>query len=238
MFNVAIVEDSRKEAEQLLGALRRYECESGETVSAQLFENGGTFLPRIGEAEFDVIFLDIELGNMNGMDVADEIRKADENVPIIFVTNVARYAVQGYRVGALDYFLKPVSYYALKMRMEYIRSRKIRRTPTITIAMPGLKKNMPISKIYYVETLGHALTWHTEDGNFSVTRGDSLKTIESRLTEQGFRRCSSCYLVNLRWCTAIKGDTVLCGKDGCNALKMSRSLKREFLAALSQTVVG
>ena len=91
---------------------------------------------------------------------------------------------------------------------------------------------MQASRIYYIEIMKHQLTYHTEDGNFVVNRGVSLKNLEAELSKAGFCRCSACYLVNLRWCSEITSDSVVCGKQH-ETLKMSRLLKKDFINALS-----
>lgn len=236
MLEVAIVEDDAKDMNDLVAALDRYGDETGETVKAYTYRSCGAFLGDGCKRLYDAVFLDIELPNGNGMELAADIRKADEHVPIIFVTNAARYAVQGYKVGALDYFLKPVGYYDLKLRMDYIRTLRKKSEPTVTIAVPHLKKRVAVSDIYYIEVFGHEIVYHTKDGELSVSRDKSLKNVEKELESTGFKRCSACYLVNLMYCTELRGDTVVCGKTGAE-LKIGRSCKKEFMTALSEYVV-
>ena len=71
---------------------------------------------------YDLILMDIEMTFLDGMSAAEEIRRADPEVLIIFITNSPQYAIKGYAVQALDYILKPLSYYAFCQRMNHVRS--------------------------------------------------------------------------------------------------------------------
>jgi DNA-binding LytR/AlgR family response regulator len=191
------------------------------------------FLDDFAKKDFNVVFMDIELPSMNGMKTAAEIRKTNTVLPIIFVTNAAKYALQGYSVGAMDYFLKPVGYYEMRLRLDQIRRNRAATLPVVSISIPGMKVQVLSSEIYYVEIMDHELTWHTVKGDFTVSRGESLKNIEKRLSALGFCRCSSCYLVNLKYCTELRGDEAIVAG---NALKVSRALKKNFVTALSETI--
>lgn len=233
MINVAIIEDDINEAENLKTALKRYQKEIGKEISIYEFDEAEKIL-QIYKPIYDVIFMDIELPKMSGMNAAGEIRKLDDSVIIIFVTNMVKYAIQGYKVGALDYFVKPVSYYDLRLRMEQVRMSLEDRIPNIAIPLADGVKSVLSSKIYYIEIMNHQLTYHTVDGNYSVSSGVSLSKLEKQYSEYGFIRCSSSYLVNLNWCTELKLDTIKVEKDN---LKVSRGMKKHFVSKLSQRLV-
>ena len=108
MIRIALVEDDPAYAEQLLSYLKEYEKESKERISVQTFSDGEDIVTEY-RADYDIILMDVEMKFMDGMSAAEEIRKMDTEVVIIFITNMPQYAIQGYRVDALDYVLKPVS---------------------------------------------------------------------------------------------------------------------------------
>lgn len=117
MMNVAIAEDEREQREILKRCLKRYGSEQGEAFSVSEFSDGAE-LVNLYRAQFGLVFLDIEMERMDGMEAAEIIRKTDSATAIIFVTRLAHLAVRGYDVGALDFIVKPVSYesFAMKMR--------------------------------------------------------------------------------------------------------------------------
>ena len=117
MIRIALVEDDASYRQELKAYLEQYARENGEEIDVKTFADGDE-IAQDYRAEYDIIFMDILMRFMNGMQAAREIRKKDEEVIIIFVTNTAQYAISGYEVNALDYVLKPINYYAFSKTME------------------------------------------------------------------------------------------------------------------------
>lgn len=103
-MRINIVEDNEAESKRLLSLLRRYEKENGCSFEINAFSDGGFFLASPLK-HCDILFLDIELPGGNGMELAEKVRSYDSRVVIIFVTNMAQFAIDGYGVGALDTIL-------------------------------------------------------------------------------------------------------------------------------------
>ena len=163
MIRIALVEDDPAYAEQLLSYLKEYEKESKERISVQTFSDGEDIVTEY-RADYDIILMDVEMKFMDGMSAAEEIRKMDTEVVIIFITNMPQYAIQGYRVDALDYVLKPVSYFAFTQRIDRALTRlKKREKKYLTIAVKGGMMKLDLSEICYVEVQDHDLIYHTVD---------------------------------------------------------------------------
>ena len=157
MIRIALVEDDPAYAEQLLSYLKEYEKESKERISVQTFSDGEDIVTEY-RADYDIILMDVEMKFMDGMSAAEEIRKMDTEVVIIFITNMPQYAIQGYRVDALDYVLKPVSYFAFTQRIDRALTRlKKREKKYLTIAVKGGMMKLDLSEICYVEVQDHDL---------------------------------------------------------------------------------
>ena len=109
MIKIAIVEDEAMYAKQLEEFLHQYEAENHEAFDITIYSDGDQIVNKY-KSQFDIILMDVEMKFMDGMSAAEEIRKMDSEVVIIFITNMAQYAIRGYAVDALDYVLKPVSY--------------------------------------------------------------------------------------------------------------------------------
>lgn len=233
MISVAIVEDNPTESENLCSLLKQYGDDASIEIKITKFDNGFKFLDGY-KAVYDAVFLDIEMPEMDGMTVARKLRGFDQSIFIIFVTNVAKYAIQGYEVNALDYFLKPAGYHDIKMRMETVRKQKELFDFSIVIPFQGGMKKLSVNEITYVESQAHDITFHTESENF-VNRGATLKQYEKDLTEHGFFRCNTCYIVNLKYCTAVNENMVRCGKE---ELQISRARKKEFMRAILRSIGG
>ncbi len=237
LLRVIIIEDCREDSEVLVSYLKKYGDETGEDIKFRVFGTADEFLSKYSSTGLaDLIFMDIEMPGTDGMNAAEKLREVDPDVFIIFTTNIAKYAVDGYKVNALDYFLKPVSYYDFLMRMKRVREYKnsiIRDGKKIKIMAVGGVRMVSTKDILYVESDNHVLTYHTVAGVFT-SREKSMKQVETELAEYGFARCNVCYLVNLRKCEAVEGEEVTVGGE---VLSISRGRRKEFVEALAKSVL-
>ena len=104
MLRVAVAEDNPKDRERLLSFLKKYGEEKDVQIEVAEYTDGSELLDQYRPC-YDVIFLDVEMPQMDGMKAAEKIRETDEEVILIFITNMAKYAIRGYEVQALDYDL-------------------------------------------------------------------------------------------------------------------------------------
>lgn len=229
MIKVAIVEDEALYASQLQDYLRRYEKENGEIFDIVVYSDGDEIVHKY-KAQFDIILMDVEMKFMDGMSAAEEIRKVDTEVVIIFITNMAQYAIRGYAVDALDYVLKPVSYFAFSQRLNRAISRmKKRETKIIAVNIKGGTIRLDVANIYYIESQGHNLIFHTASGDYESA--GTMKDVEDKLATLNFFRGNKGYLINLahvdgvqEGCAMVKGENLI----------LSRSRKKEFMEALTR----
>lgn len=229
MIKIAIVEDEQLYAKQLHEYLRKYEKENGEAIEVTIYSDGDQIVEKY-QSQYDIILMDIEMKFMDGMSAAEEIRKIDTEVVIIFITNMTQYAIRGYAVDALDYVLKPVSYFALSQRLNRAigRMRK-RESKMIMVNMKGGIVRLNIANIYYIESQGHTLILHTILGDYETS--GTMKAMESKLLGMNFCRGNKGYLINLQHVDGIS--------DGCAIVKdekliLSRARKKEFMEALTK----
>lgn len=141
MITLAIVEDEDSYASQLVEYVNRYQAESGHYFKITRFSDGDEITNGY-KGQFDIILMDIEMKFMDGMTAAEEIRKLDSDVVIMFITNMTNYAIRGYQVDALDYVLKPVSYFAFSQKLGRAIG-KIRKSDSKVISVDmgsGVKK--------------------------------------------------------------------------------------------------
>lgn len=228
MIRIALVEDDAQYRQELLGYLKKYEQESKEKFQISVFTDGDEIAEEY-KACYDIIFMDIEMTFMDGMTAAESIRKLDTEVVIIFITNMPQYAIKGYTVDALDYVLKPVSYYAFTQRLDRALARmKKRAKKYVVISNRGRLKKLDISEITYIEVQDHDLVYHTDEEDF-MTKG-SLSEVENDLKKHGFFRCNKCYLVNLEYVEAVQNSDALVGNEW---IQVSRGKRKAFLEALN-----
>ena len=152
---MAIVEDEREVREQLAEYLRRYERQFGRMFEVSLFEDGDEIVSDY-RAVYDIILLDVQMRRMDGMAAAEAIRKVDKDVLLIFITNMAQFAIKGYAVDALDYVLKPVPYFAFSQQIQKAVNRLQKRRKTfLTVPLEGGLRRIDVAGIYYLESEGH-----------------------------------------------------------------------------------
>ncbi len=229
MYHIACVEDSPNEFALLSEAIERFAKENQLELKVTHFSSAERFLESFS-CQFDIIFLDIALPEMSGMQLAEAIRRSDDNVAIIFETSLAQFAVEGYRVGAFDFIVKPVVYedFAFKMKrlMKHMATSSVAK---IIISSSSERVVLVSNEIYYVEIIGHTLIYHTAKGNFETY--DTMRNVEANLRGYGFGKCNSCYLVNLAFVEGVRGyDLTVHGE----VLAISHPRKKEFMATLHE----
>ena len=229
MIRVAVVEDEREYAEQLEEYLHRYEKEHQETFSVTYYSDGDGIVQNF-KGQFDIILLDIQMAFMNGMSAAEEIRKQDTQVVIIFITNMKQYALRGYAVDALDYVLKPVNYFAFSQRLARAVERIHRRvSKTIIVNIKGGMVKLDVSDICYLESVGHSLIFHTVSGRYETW--GTMKSWEAELRDSHFVLGNKGYLINLAYVDSVRAGVVTVHGE---ELVLSRSKKTGFMEELNK----
>ena len=232
-MHIAIVEDEASIFAQFREYITRFSKESGKAIDLTHYCNGIEFLSHF-RGQFDIILLDIVMPGIDGMETAKRIRQADSQVMILFITNMAQYAIRGYEVDAMDYILKPVSYFVFSQRLGRAISRLDRQGKhylMITCKTGGRK--LEIESIYYVESQGHNLIYHTADGDYTVP--GTIKNAEEKLLPFHFFRCNKGFLVSLAHVDAIDEGCALAGGD---RVLISRARKNGFMEALTDYIGG
>lgn len=233
MLRIAIVEDDQTCAAQIKGYVERFCAENEIEAELTLFPDGVQITENYRPV-WDLILMDIEMPHVDGMQAAQYIRQSDPSVVLIFITNMARFAIKGYEVDALDFILKPVKYppFALKLRkaMGIIQSRRKRY---LVINVGAESRPIPTDDILFIEVANHALHIHTRNEEL-VTRS-SMQDMEEKLAGLPFFRCSHSYIVNLRNITSVRKETVLL--PGAE-LPVSRPKRKEFLQRFSEYMGG
>ena len=111
MIRIGIVDDEKQERDQLKQALARFGAENGTELNVQEFDCAEVYLAA-QDRDFDILYLDIDMPQMSGMELAEKIRETDQDVILIFCTNLQQFALNGYSVGALGFIVKPIQWYS------------------------------------------------------------------------------------------------------------------------------
>ena len=231
MIRLLIADDEKLEREALAELVqRRFERE----VVLEVAENGRKAADTAVLWGADLILMDIEMKFMDGMMAAEEIRKKDTEVIIIFITNSPQYAIKGYAVDALDYVLKPVSYYAFSQRLGRAVERVARRARHfLQINAHGTAHKLDTSAIYWIENCGHDLVFHTAEGE--VTAPGSMTETEEKLAQDSYFRVNKGCLVNLEHVDRMDGEDAIVHGD---RVPLARARRKAFLDALNDYING
>ncbi len=233
-MKICILEDEKAVADKLCSYIERYCGEHGVAADTKVFSNAFDLIENY-HADADILFMDIQMPLMNGMEAAKKLRETDKKVLIVFVTNLAQYAVEGYEVNAFDFILKPVEYEGFKMRFERVLKELEHRGADryINITAKSGFKRIALSGLMYVEVINHDLIFHASDGCIR-TRG-TMKKLAEELKGDYFVQCSNCYLVNLAH--VKQADRVAVLSDGTE-LAISRNARKGFFAELAKYLGG
>lgn len=233
VLRIAIVANDVNADEQMQTFIHRYARSEGLEVFLDEFDRADKFLSRY-KPIYDIVFMEIELPGLNGMDAAKRLRSMDSNVVLVFVTAFARYAIRGYEVDALDFVLKPLNYYAFSLKLERAIQRAHQRTEEqIVLKTSNGVLRLEIRQIFYLETKSRMLYYHTATGVYSVR--SSLQSAEQMLMAYSFAKCNQCYLVNLQHVTDVRDDYVVVAGT---KLEISRRNRKTFLDAVVAYIGG
>lgn len=232
MLRVAVIEDEEIQRGQIAARVRSFAAArslpaevtdmSGAQALVEAYERGD------GE-RYDLILLDIQMPGLDGMSAAGRIRACDERVMIVFITSMAQYAVQGYRVDALDFLVKPVSEAALDACLERAIRRLRQRAPaTLNIKSGADLRIVRMESILFAESRDHRTFIRTASEAISCAR--SLSSLEEELAAHGFFRCHAAFLVSLAAVERLEGNDILAGGQ---RVPLSKHRRKQFLAALA-----
>ncbi|MBO4989042.1 MAG: response regulator transcription factor [Clostridia bacterium] len=227
-YAFAVVDDEKKQTEVVKTMLEKYCAENAIEASIAVFSSGTELLKNYA-AVYDAIFLDIEMGAVDGIETAKAIRRKDNQTAIIFITRLARFAVKGYEVSALYFLLKPLEYTSFASRMKKIvKYIDGNRTNYIVLSIGNGCVKVLEDKIYYIEAYGHCIVYHTDQGEF--TQWEPLKAVEKKLGKGKFFYSDRSHLVNLRYVTDTSSDSVTVNQT---LLPISRYKRKSFLEAIT-----
>lgn len=228
MYKVVIVDDCESDRRLLAGFIERFCQEENENCKVIEFKDGSEIIMNYDES-FDVIFMDIEMATMDGLQAAMKIRLHDKNVPIIFTTNYVKFALSGYDVDALDYMVKPLKYFnvrnKLKKAIDYVNTTKNRFL--LIKDTEGIQK-ISISNIYYIEKEQNYSVYHLEGGKSVYVRAN-MDEIEEKMMQYHFIRCRSGCIVNASLITRYNQSSAYIGDI---EIRISRGMKKTFEKSL------
>ncbi len=195
-YRVAICDDSAKDAEFVKSILIRWAGQREVEVCPEVFSSAESFLFCYAEDKsWDILLLDIEMGHMDGVTMAKQIRKDNEAVPIVFVTGYSDYIAEGYEVAALHYLMKPVSQDKLFSVLDRALEKHKQNERCLNLEISGEMVRIPFYEIRYLDVQLNYVTVHAK-GDYTVKR--ALSEFEKELDHR-FSRVGRSMILNLKY---------------------------------------
>ena len=241
-FKMAVCDDEDHYRNTMEELVRRYEIQSGISISLQKYSRMSELVEKIasGEENYDMLFLDVEMADCSGIDGARRIREYDEKVIIVFVTNYDGYALDAFDVEAMGYLMKPVRYEDIEKQIvrgiNYIRHRrKAEETDRkyLRVFCQRTELVMEQQEIMYIEKCRNRCALYMSNGEKIVTYS-TLQKINGNLNQNKFCFAHQGYIVNVEYVREIKSSTI-CMENGIEipiSRKYAKTFKQVFLNQL------
>ncbi len=230
MFKLAICDDEDTFIQELKRQLERYAAETGNDFCYLTYHDGNELL-RGYQPDLDLIFMDIKMECLDGLKTAEEIRKIDSTVGLIFLTSVRQYVWKGYEYRAVNYLLKPLRYGILKMELDrYFARCPGRDEPYISFSNNSGKFKVLCKNICYAETVQRNVMLHFEGQSQVICK--NMKSVASILCPQPqFARCHQSFIVNLSHVKGVEGLELLL--EAGERIPVSQPKRRDFMRKLT-----
>lgn len=242
VVRIGIVDDEKAARNQLRQTIQRFEKQYCMELDVQEFDGPLAYL-QAKDNDCDILYLDIDMPQMSGMKLAEKIRETNQDVILIFCTNLQQFAVNGYSVGALGFIVKPIQWYSFHMyltrALNTIQERKSQKRNAseqkIVVRDGAISRFINAADLEYVEVQHHDLLYNIRDKDSGEKRviksRGSMQEITATLSQFDFVRCSSSFLVNLSSITAVSRMNVYIGQE---TLPIGRAYKDSFTEAFSK----
>lgn len=235
MIKVAICDDDKQICSKLIAIVKEYFADIGRPVWVAEFTSGLKLLK--ANIRFDVIFLDIDMPGLNGIETAKKLRNWDVNSKIVYVTNYSKYASCAYKVHAFDYVEKPVRenriFNVLKEVIHYLDNSIEKQKFAFTTEKGVL--TLELDDIYYFEYMSRRVLINTSQGEYIVTY--SLKELYEKFNKYNFESPHKSFIINMLHIKRIKGFDILMENGGTIPLAQKRAVgfKAKFNDFLQST---
>lgn len=234
MLLIAIVEDDDDDMQQLKNCVEQYFIAKEEICVIHSFSDGVEFIR--SREQYHIVFFDIRMKEMDGLDAAHFLRIINKEAQIIFVTHMAQMAIRGYEVDATDFVIKPAEQFAINRVLDKA-TKRIDASVDLTFALKTQNGIVSIAarNILFVEIFDHDLIYHTEIGDFKV-RG-KLGEVRKKLDETKFIQCNRSFLVNMHHIKSIHSDYVLVNDVRIQISKSRQNeIEQRFIKYLGETI--
>ncbi len=186
-YKIAICDDSDADREYVLNMVNRWAAGAGQVVHTDTFTSAENFLFHYAEeSDYDILLLDIEMGDMDGVTMARQLRKNNDIVQIVFITGYSDYISEGYEVAALHYLMKPVKEEKLCSVLDRAAEKLQKNETVLNFEIGGEMLRLPIYQIRYADVFRNYVTIHAlSDTTVKMTLGELEKQLDERFYRVG-----------------------------------------------------
>ncbi len=211
--------------------LKSYVLKTSYLELVGTFNSALSAISTINERQIDLLFLDINMPQINGLEFSKTIHASTR---IIFTTAYDQYAVEGFRVNALDYLLKPINYtdflQATNKALEWFKLANI--SPTSIFIKSGYRmEKIDFDNILYIENQKDYVKFHLENQKEPISSLMSMQSLEEKLPSNLFMRVHRSFIVNLKKIKTIERNCIVFGKE---YIPVSESYKNKFMDFLNK----
>lgn len=233
MQRIAIVDDEIEQAERTAGYVREYMKSKKANAIIETFSSG-TELAKTS-ALYDLMFLDIEMPDINGIYLARKIRRTNHRLHIVYVTNFTKYRDAAFMVHAYGYIKKPV----LKEKIneildDFLNECRDKKKSVVLKQIDGTSYITDVSDICYFEYLGNRKINAYMYNNDCVRISTSLSNLEGEYRAYGFASPHKSYLVNLNRVKSFDMKECVLVFDNGMTINTAQKRKKEFQFVLSE----
>ena len=195
-YRIAICDDSAADRQYVLNMVERWAASAGHVIHTDTFPSAESFLFHYAEDKaFDILLLDIEMGDMDGVTMAKQVRKDNETVQIVFITGYSEYIAEGYEVAALHYLMKPVKEDKLFAVLDRALEKQKQNERCLNLELSGEMVRIPFYEIRYLDVHQNYVTIHgKQDYTIKRTLGEFEKELDDR-----FHRVGRAMILNLKY---------------------------------------
>lgn len=235
MYHIAICEDQETFIQELKENLKRYAAETDKEFCFFVYHDGSELLQKYN-SEYDLIFMDIKMEQMDGLKAAEAIRKIDSTVGLIFLTSLKQYVWQGYQYSAVNYLLKPVKYNVLKLELDrYFTRYQDKDEPYLSFSNDNGRYKVLYKNLCYAETDKRNVMLHFEGQKQIIYK--NMKAVSSLLCSRPqFAQCHQSFVVNLSFVKGVE-DLELLMTTG-ERIPISQPKRKSFIKQLTEYIGG
>jgi DNA-binding LytR/AlgR family response regulator len=223
-MKIVICEDEDIFYKQLAEYINEWAKIKSVFVETFIYATAEKFLYEWEESEdYDVIFLDIRMGRMTGMDLAKIIRKTNNDIAIIFATNLKEYVLKGYSVSAMQYLLKPIKKEdCFECLNKVLNNRKEKKYYLLNDIEKTVK--IPTSEIIYIEMFSHTATMVTASKKYEFRK--TISQLLDELDDKLFIKCHKSFIINIRHVESVSKKFVIMSDN--EEIPLSRDIADEI----------